>query len=560
MKFTLVLLLAGAVASGQSLQTQIEQAHSRKDLVKERELLLTAASAGSERDRADAERRLAWLDWRFDKDDDAARAHFDQAEKLKAGLSETLSARARMETARHRFAEAHALAKRALDCAEDNRTRENARVALASATVDEAFATGTSATSAEALDAISAAVRAEPGRFVPARLMYALAMLQHDSARADEALRSYHWGGKLLPLYPEAGLAGGPPDVVTYSRFCRRIKEIADEHYRLQALGKVEWDALHQPVIDEALKFWPELKTEQALLDYLSRRFGAEIASFRFGLEFGHRIVEGERTVEQWGRKVRVRPIVLDSMVSNGFVSWFSDGKESIGGWAPGGNPPSMISVRRDDALLAWTNLHDPVRIADFERKLAQATAEQDEAARTNPHGYIRALELRMYQRASNELIAELQARGMRGNDLRLAFLGEYQRRSIACVDAHEARHIIDVDVTLGVLREMNGALSQVTFGGHPVHCMRGMFGPGVGKIDNGTGEGYGRIMKGLVAWMDAHRNEIKGFDATRPTLPQADLLTEDQFRAVFRGLDPLAKLTSPGKTSSDPRPQKPRV
>ncbi len=536
----MAFLLVGAVGSAQSLQTLIEQAHSRKDLVKERELLITAASTGSERERADAERRLAWLDWRFYKDDDAARTHFEKAEQLKAGLSETLAARSRMETARDRFEHARTFAKRALECAEDNRTRDNARIAFASATVEEAFRTGAAKTSAEALDVITEVVRSEPGRFIPSRLMYALAMLRHDTARADEALRSYHWDSKLLPLYPEAGLAGGPPDVVTYSRFCRRVKEIADEHYRLQALGKIEWDALRKPVIDEARGFWPELKTEQALFSYLSGHFGTEIAFFRFGLEFGHRIIDEERTIEQWGRKVRVRPVVLDSLVSNGYVTWFSDGKESIGGWAAGGNPPGMISLRRDDALGAWAGLHDPVNLAGFQPKLAQATAEQDAAARKNPYGYIRALEIRMYRRASDEVLAAMQARGLKGNDLRIAFLGEYQRRSIACVDAHEARHIIDTNVT-GVLSEMYAALSQVTFGGHPVHCMRGMFGPGVGRMDNGTGEGYGRIMKGLVTWMEAHRAEIKGFDATRPTLPQADLLTENQFLAVFRSMDPLA-------------------
>ena len=534
----LALILFANTAAAQSLLVQANQAHSRKELAKERELLQTASEQGAESDRAEAERRLALLAWRLYKNDDEARTHFDRAAAKNAGLSETLSARARMETARGRYESARALSRNALECATENRTRDDARTAFAAATVEEAFATGRSSAAQEALDGISAVVRSEPGRFVPSRLMYGLALLLHDEARAQEALRSYYWGGKLLPLYPEAGLAGDPPEVVAYSRFCRRTKEIADEHFRRQTLGEVEWDALRKPVMDEARRFWPKLGNDEAILKHLRERFGAEIAFFRWGLEFGHRIRDEERTVEQYGRVARVHPIVLDSMISNGTVTWYSDGRESIGGWA---DPPAMISLRRDDAMLGWMELTDPQRKEKFDRALASATEVQDAEARKNPFGYIQALEMRLWNRALRELLAEQQAKGLSGAELRLAFLGEFERRSTACVDAHEARHIIDVDVSSGLLREMNGALSQIAFGGHPVHCLRGMFGPNVGRPDGGSAEGYGRIMKGITTWMDAHSKEIEGFDRTRPTLPQFDLLTEAQIRAAFRAMDPLA-------------------
>lgn len=50
------------------------------------------------------------------------------------------------------------------------------------------------------------------------------------------------------------------------------------------------------------------------------------------------------------------------------------------------------------------------------------------------------------------------------------------------------------------------------------------------------------RIMKGLVAWMDAHGGEIPSLDRSRPILPQFDRLTDDQMRAAFRSMDPWAK------------------
>ena len=117
-------------------------------------------------------------------------------------------------------------------------------------------------------------------------------------------------------------------------------------------------------------------------------------------------------------------------MISNGIVTWYSDGRESIGGWA---DPPAMISLRRDDAMLAWMELTDPQRKEKFERALASATEVQDAEARKNPFGYIQALEMRLWNRALRELFAEQQAKGLNGAELRLAFLGEFERRSTAC-------------------------------------------------------------------------------------------------------------------------------
>lgn len=50
------------------------------------------------------------------------------------------------------------------------------------------------------------------------------------------------------------------------------------------------------------------------------------------------------------------------------------------------------------------------------------------------------------------------------------------------------------------------------------------------------------RIMKGIVDWMKRHQTEIAGLDPNRPVLPQLDRLTDDQLRAIMRGMDPMSK------------------
>ena len=77
-----------------------------------------------------------------------------------------------------------------------------------------------------------------------------------------------------------------------------------------------------------------------------------------------------------------------------------------------------------------------------------------------------------MYRRANQVLLEELEARHLAGANLRLAFLAEWQRRENACVDAHEARHVLDAG-TPGINYEFTAALSRVIFGGDPAAARR---------------------------------------------------------------------------------------
>jgi hypothetical protein len=306
---------------------------------------------------------------------------------------------------------------------------------------------------------------------------------------------------------------------------------VVNDHYRLRALGKAEWTDLRPAFFAEARKHYPDLQSEEAFLRELRERFGARISFFRFGLEFGHAVVDQEIAFEQYGRKAKVRDIAVDSMISNGYVTWYSDGREIIGGWADGG----VIRVRRDDALRAWAGLSNP----EFDRRIVRLTAQDEETARKDPYAYLEGLGQRMWQRASREVLDELRAKGLAGAELRLAFLRQWQSEEDAHVAAHEARHLIDPP-NAPYNREWTAALSRVIFGPRPAMGMRGIIAPNIARKDGGSGEGNRRIMQDLVAWIEKHAGEIKGLDRTRPLLPQFDLLTNEQIREAFRGMDPL--------------------
>ena len=77
---------------------------------------------------------------------------------------------------------------------------------------------------------------------------------------------------------------------------------------------------------------------------------------------------------------------------------------------------------------------------------------------------------------------------------------------------------------------------------------MRGIIAVNISPRGGGTPEANWHIMQGIVAWMEKHAARIKGLDRSRPTLPQFDLLTNDQIREAFSSMDPLAVKTETAK------------
>jgi len=57
-------------------------------------------------------------------------------------------------------------------------------------------------------------------------------------------------------------------------------------------------------------------------------------------------------------------------------------------------------------------------------------------------------------------------------------------------------------------------------------------------RAGQGKGNANARVMRKIVGGMERHASEIGRLDASRPLLPQFDLLIDEQVRALFRALD----------------------
>ncbi len=373
---------------------------------------------------------------------------------------------------------------------------------------------------------------------------------------------------------PDSDCETGIREILVYEDFIRNMKHITDEYYRQLAVGNAKgsllWGlerlgkekAYKRTLMRKAIDLWEQLpfadeKPEfhfNRFQDEVRKRFGAEVLAGWSGnykgyvLQMGHCVVDETIRIEQYGYEADIRSIFLDTMVSNGYSSWFWDGEWMIGGWAMGS---TIAEVRRPGLLTAfylWRIITDPQERKKEEELIEKETALDESLARDNPYGFLPGLARRLRLNAARRIYDSVKAQGYEGDDLCVAFVAEVVRlhREYMTI-GHEGRHAIDrlhfpeeFKRWSSAEREFRAKLSQVAFASDPAFAVRNIFSRLVGHSTS-HGQADERIMKLIVEWMRAQTDEIAGIDPSRPMLSQFDLLSDDQIRTFFRGLDPLA-------------------
>jgi hypothetical protein len=365
----------------------------------------------------------------------------------------------------------------------------------------------------------------------------------------------------LVALDPRAGDTVresplGQP-IVAYARGLDALRRLAEEHYRRTILGIGDPDGFARQVQEQAGPVLAAMgidlqnpPTGEALDSLLDEHFGTYIAigptAGYVDFHLGHRVLDETRIVEQYGHEARLCLVVLDSMVSNGFQSWAWESGAQHGGWAGHDTIWQVRPVYAAAAIASWQRLHSEQEKAEYAGRLARETALDDERARRDPYGILPGLAMRLQLQAGQNLGERLEKRGIRGSDMRLAFLAEHERSlQESSIFAHEGRHAIDFRLGTKMNEpwrtEYYAKLSEVVFTADPRLALGGIFNANIGD-PTPHGQANRQIMKGIVQWMKKHRQEIEGLDPKRPTLSQFDRLTDDQIRQAFRSMDPLAK------------------
>ncbi len=576
--------------------TTASQAAFRSDYKAARALFeQVAAQTKDPKERETAELALADIEWRIDGRDDAARARLEALGTCRALLAES-----RLERERFRYGEAEALARRAQPLAKTKEETAGANRVLSAAIVEahvKARLAGAPPPPSDLREAFRLAqtlVEPTPGRLRPSLLYLDAALMLGEGEAALAAWKSYFgaaarsallapvgqeltrslssWRGgsskeiaaalAASRLFDEAVLLGAEPDVIAWDKYIHRVREVTDAYYREIARGGGDAHAYRRDLAKLTDGVCSELKaTCKDVLDGgldspLYARFGALIAAGKtggtFNLHFGHAVADDAREVAQYGHTSRLRFVLLDGMVSDGFESWSWDYRAQHGGWGHVGFIVQVRPAYAEGPIQAWEALDDPDQRKRGDDEIARESQADWGRAAADPYGYLPGLRLRLVRGAGLRLLDELRARGLSDPELRDTFLVEWDRRCTeSSIFAHEGRHAIDLErrpewVTWlhggSSQTEFQAKLSEIAFAPDPKLALTG--GILVTNIGAKTPHGLAnqRITKGLVEWMTAHSKEIAGLEPSRPMLPQLDLLTDDQLRSIARGMDPLAK------------------
>ncbi len=373
--------------------------------------------------------------------------------------------------------------------------------------------------------------------------------------------RMYEAARLVAMMTFEDGTSGSPQisEIIAYHDYLENIGGITRGFYRESAVGRGDDGAYKEDLERRAKILWSQLQwsedpppfSRKQFEKEIGGRFGAEITFKRisgyFGLHMGHRVADEDYHVEQYGNSAALRFISLDFIVSNGYTSWFWDGRAQVGGWAAN---PIIIQIRTayaDQGIDAWKAMSDSKKREKTEREIAEYEPVDIELARQKPNAFLPGLAKRIKHNSHRRLLTELRAMGLEDSDLRLAFIAEIERIDLeSSIIAHEGRHAIDSRSSFSFLRrgaekEFRAKLSEVAFSSAPFLAMGG----GILAHNIGDGSAHGeaneRILKGVVEWMKEHGDTIDNLDPEIPLLPQLDRLTDEQLREAFRSMDPMA-------------------
>lgn len=258
----------------------------------------------------------------------------------------------------------------------------------------------------------------------------------------------------------------------------------------------------------------------------------------------GHVIEDHPDEVTQYGKSAKIHFIAIDNMVSNGFTSWLWDGSATVGGWTADG---VIVHVRPgyvQSPLRAYHQARDTEArrtLIERERRL-----EKEDLAKLKKRpvatldGLNERLQLQLVDRVAS--VARTQSHEEAG--FRRAFLAEYSRANLdQSIRKHEGRHAIDNamglkdNVDQGVL-EYQAKLSELALTDYPRMALRNL---NRGLEGDGPHDRAGaRIFDEYRSWMEAHTEQIIGFDPALPALVQLDKLSDSQISEIARSLDPL--------------------
>jgi len=341
-------------------------------------------------------------------------------------------------------------------------------------------------------------------------------------------------------------------DITNYYEFCVQIENRMNKYYKGIALTnennikKVKKDitSIQKQLWD--LLYWEDNNSKYStnkFYEEIYKRFGTKVYEGKFyGYYFyigGHTIIDRKRTVGQFNHKAEIQFVVLDLRFSNNYWGWFT-GYYGFAGYAN----DVIIARYREPAssnpIHYWKKLENKDLLSKWKEEIVKLAAQDDSQSLDNPDASFRGIYERIRLNIYSQIFDSLKAAGFQNDELRKQFISVYNEIEYNHNINHEGRHAIDFN-TLPKVKLMNDAelefratLSQIYFSKYPFLDIRF-------EINNTPhGMANKKLLGLIVHWMEQNNEKISGFDKTRPTLPQLDLLTSKQLMNILESIEPF--------------------
>jgi len=343
-------------------------------------------------------------------------------------------------------------------------------------------------------------------------------------------------------------------DITNYYKFCEQIENRMYKYYKDLALtNENNIKKVKKDIKTIQKKLWNVLNWEDKSPKYSTKRFYEELYK-RFGTKIyegkfygyyffigGHTIIDKNITVEQFNHTAEIQFVILDLRFSNNYWGWFT-GYYGFAGYAD----DVIIARYREPAssnpIHYWNKLNNEDLLSKWKDEIVEMSAQDDSKSIDNPNTSFNGIHERILLNVYSEILDSLKARGFQNDKLRNKFISVLNDIEHNHIINHEGRHAIDFN-TLSKFKlmfindaelEFRATLSQIYFSKYPLLDIRFE----INKTPHGLANK--KLLELILNWMEQNKEKIKGFDKTRPTLPQLDLLTNKQLKRILESIEPF--------------------
>jgi len=367
--------------------------------------------------------------------------------------------------------------------------------------------------------------------------------------------RFYEYAGDFaLHNSSEESCGSTVTDILTYAKYLKEVKSETNEYYRQIAIGQENERAYKKWLGNARKELWHKLSflagmeySNNGFLDETKKHFGAmgftgSTANYSgYVLCLGHIVNQEKALVKQYGYAPELTYTQLDMMTSNGYSSWFWE-NGAIGGWATDNEVIRVREAYLDEPFNAWKTATETL---ERRKTLTRINEFLNQPYTEDIDKQTGGLAAKLRFDAITDLYHKLYSEGLRGNDLKMAFLSTFEKYRVeASILGHEGRHSIERKYMPEKFknwsndeREFHAKLSQIIFATEPRFELAGM----IDEIgESGHGMANKKIVDTAIDWIKKNCGKIEGYTPDKSLLSQLYLLTNEQIKECYQSVDPL--------------------